>query len=125
VIECVSGAVRDANFVPRIARGKSRFYNQLWDNVEIHLLGCRFGIAIVETRYSQSPNPNVALEWGWMRAMGKQVLYLKEATYTDERADFLGLLVSEFDWEKPREAIVQAVHEFLYGARKVRTKISR
>jgi hypothetical protein len=42
------------------------------------------GIAIVEDRFNPNLNSNVAMEWGWMRAMNKPVLYLVEAD-TGER----------------------------------------
>lgn len=113
IITCVENAVKQFGFLPRIARGKSRFYDFLWDNVEIHLLGSKCGIAIVEGRYSSGVNPNVAMEWGWMRAMGKPVLYLRDRKFEDKRADFSGLLVSEFDWDDPSKSIEAAVQDFL------------
>lgn len=73
VIQTTEAAVRRKGFTPRRASDK-KYHTILWDNVELYLLGCSRGIAIVEDMYVPEFNPNVALEWGWMRAMGKDVL---------------------------------------------------
>ena len=50
------------------------------------------GIAIVEDKYLPELNPNVAMEWGWMRGMGRNVLYLVEKDFKKQRAEFQDLL---------------------------------
>ena len=78
-----------------------RYHQGLWDNVELHLLGCKQGIAIVEDRYLDELNPNVTMEWGWMRGMGKSVLFLIEDGFTNSRADVGGLIEEAFSWRNP------------------------
>ena len=58
--------------------GTHVYFDDVWSNVELYLLGCRYGIAIVEDRFKPELNPNVAMEWGWMRGLGKDVLFLVE-----------------------------------------------
>ena len=77
VLDAAADALADAGYKPRIAQGMN-YHESLWDNVELHLLGCSRGVAIVEDQYRAELNPNVAMEWGWMRGMGKPVLYLVE-----------------------------------------------
>ncbi len=115
VLDAVCAAVRDAGFTPRIASDRD-YHDQLWDNVELHMLGCKHGIAIVEDRYLPELNPNVAMEWGWMRGMSKRVLYLVEQTFTRQRADFVGLLSKPFSWEDPEPGVSAAVTAFLDGS---------
>ena len=112
VLEAVCTAVKAAGFVPRIASDRD-YHEQLWDNVELYMLGCQRGIAVVEDRYLPELNPNVAMEWGWMRGMSKRVLYLVEKTFTRSRADFSGLLSKRFSWEEPEPGISAAVKAFL------------
>jgi hypothetical protein len=50
----------------------------LWDNVCTYMIGCKFGIAVLENILQDEFNPNVALEYGFMRALGKPTLLLKE-----------------------------------------------
>ena len=113
VIDTVSAAVKAAGFFPRIARFPNNFHPGLWDNVELHLLGCRQGIAIVEDRYLPELNPNVAMEWGWMRGMGKSVLFLLEEAFDHRRADLGDLLDQRFEWTNPNPGIAAAVEGWL------------
>ena len=71
VLKAISEAVQACSFKPRIARFPQNYHPGLWDNVELFLLGCKRGIAVVEDRYKPELNPNVMMEWGWMRGMGK------------------------------------------------------
>jgi hypothetical protein len=52
------------------------------------------------------------MEWGWMRAMGKRVLFLMEDTFSRGRADWGGLRSWRFSWAEPREGVRKAIHEF-------------
>ncbi len=112
VIDAVTAAVRVAGFVPRVASDRD-FHPQLWDNVELYLLGCHRGVAIVEDRYLTELNPNVVMEWGWMRSMRKPVLFLLEQGFTRLRADLTGLIQAPFDWDDPAPGVSSAVQKFL------------
>ncbi len=113
VIDAVSAEVETGGFVPRIAKFPVNYHPGLWDNVELHLLGCRQGIAIVEDHYLPELNPNVAMEWGWMRGMGKPVLFLAEEAFDHRRADLGDLLDQRFPWTDPHPGIAAAVGPWL------------
>jgi hypothetical protein len=112
VIDIVVESVCACDYVPRMATDRT-YQPILWDNVELYLLGSAKGIAIVEDRYRPEFNPNVAMEWGWMRAMGKPVLYLVEAEFSHERADASGFLGQRFHWDSPETDIPAAVRGWL------------
>jgi hypothetical protein len=114
VVDAVSAAVTANNHVPRIASDRD-YHARLWDNVELHMLGCRRGIAIVEDKVKSELNPNVAMEWGWMLGLNRDVLYLVEKDFKQERADWKGLIRYEFDWADPDQSIRDAVAKFLQG----------
>ena len=59
--------------------------------------GCSMGIAAPEHETADEYNPNVALEYGFMRALGKNVLLLKERHLRKSRADILRTVWLEFD----------------------------
>jgi len=90
VIDAVAEGIRKRNYKPRIA-STAAYHRWLWDNVELYLLGCAHGVAIVEDKYVPELNPNVAMEWGWMHAMGRSVLFLREKSFQHARADWNGL----------------------------------
>jgi len=112
VIEAVSAGVVANKYVPRIASDKD-YHMQLWDNVELHMLGCRRGIAIVQDKVKSELNPNVAIEWGWMLGLNRKVLYLVEKDFEQERADWKGMAKYEFDWANPGPDVEAAVKKFL------------
>jgi hypothetical protein len=112
VIGNVADAVKARGYKPRIASEKD--YNRwLFGNVELFLCGCARGIAIVEDKYLPELNPNVAIEWGWMTGMGRDVLYLREQGFDHARADWTGLTNYTFDWNDPKPGIDSAVNKFL------------
>ncbi len=92
---------------------EEKYHELLWDNVELYLLGCSRGIAILEDQYKSELNPNVAMEWGWMRGMGKEVLCLVEKRFNHPRADWSGLIEDYFSWENPEETINPIVQNWL------------
>jgi hypothetical protein len=69
----------------------------LWDNLCIYMLGCRFGVAILEDHIGDELNPNVALEYGFMKGLGREVVLLKERRFGHIRADLVGTIPKEFD----------------------------
>jgi hypothetical protein len=71
VIQAVCDAVAGRGYVARLA-SDTPYHNILWDNVELYLLGCKRGVAIVEDKYLPELNPNVAMEWGWDARHGAQ-----------------------------------------------------
>jgi hypothetical protein len=112
VINLVQQGILDRLYKPRIA-SQVALQRWLWDNVELHLLGCSRGVAIVEDKYLPELNPNVAMEWGWMTGMDRKVLFLREQSFTHARADWTGLINDTFDWNNPRPGIEAALDAFL------------
>jgi len=114
VINTVKDAVKAKAYHPYLA-GEKAWHQNLWENVEFHMLVCARGIAIVEDRFNPKLNPNVAMEWGWMRAMKKPVLYLVEKRVPAAQipADMMGLIRSWFDWDNPEADIPRLIAEDL------------
>jgi len=115
VIQAVRDAVQGCGYVARIAKD-TEYHGLLWDNVELYLLGCKRGIAILEDKFLPELNPNVAMEWGWMRGMGRHVLYLVEKDFKSQRADWSGLIEKPFEWANPVPGIKAAVEDWLKKA---------
>ena len=62
----------------------------MWNNVCVYMLCCKQGIAILENYSKQEYNPNVGIEYGFMRALDKRVLLLTDEEFPSERADIVG-----------------------------------
>jgi hypothetical protein len=117
VIDAVRAAIKEANMTPRVAM--FGYHDMLWPNVELFLLGCARGVAIVEDQYRKELNPNVALEWGWMKGMGKRVFFLVEEKFAHKRADWQGLLSQTFSWKAPEKGVKEAILKWLTSKEQV------
>ena len=92
------GVLRQQGLDP--VRADDKMYlrdRNLWNNVCLHMICCKQGIAILEDRIEYQFNPNVALEYGFMRALNKPTLLLKDVAFRNLRADIMGTLWEEFD----------------------------
>ena len=84
---------------------ENQFHADLWGNVRTLLHGCGFGIAVYERIETEEPNANVGLEVGYLMAMNKPVLLLKDQTIGTLQADLAGKLYKEFDPHDPEGTI--------------------
>lgn len=71
---------------------KKDYVDNIWDNLCVHMLGSKYGIAILEDRVAAETNPNVTLEYGFMRALNRKVALFREASFRHDRADLTGKL---------------------------------
>jgi len=100
-----------------IRADEHEFHGELWGNVRTYLHGCGFGIAVYERIESNEPNANIGLEVGYLMAMNKPVLLLKDKTLETLQADLAGKLYKEFDPHNPEETIPSQLKKWLidYG----------
>jgi hypothetical protein len=114
VIRAVKSSIAECGYRPRIAMGPGSIYDQqLWANVVIHMLGCARGVAIYENRYRTALNPNVAMEWGWMLAADRDVLFLVDDSIVDIPADVGGYVRHPFSWNAPEDDVREHVRSWL------------
>lgn len=84
----------------------------MWNNVCVYMLCCKQGIAILENYSKQEYNPNVAIEYGFMRALNKSVLLLGDRRFPRYRADITGKEMLSFDISDP-QTIREPVEKWL------------
>ncbi|MGN6821899.1 MAG: hypothetical protein ACTHJ7_03845, partial [Candidatus Nitrosocosmicus sp.] len=66
-------------------------------NVCLYMICCKYGVALVENHSRGEYNPNVAIEYGFMRALDKKVLLLGDRKFPRDRADIAGKEMLSFD----------------------------
>jgi hypothetical protein len=69
----------------------------IWTNVCVYMMGCKLGVCVFEEIDEREFNPNVPLEYGFMRAMNRQVLLLKDIRMPKMPSDMTGKLYRDFD----------------------------
>jgi serine/threonine protein kinase len=96
-------------------------YDRLWDNIVLNMLSCKYGIAVYITQTSIDKtsdeilffeNPNVALEFGFMKSRGKKILILKDDNSIIP-SDLDGFLWKSFDIKNPDLTIPNSLCNWL------------
>lgn len=85
----------------------------LWNNVCVNMICCKYGIAILEDRVADEFNPNVALEYGFMRALDKPTLLLADVGFRNLRADIIGTMREHFDITDIKGTIKEPIEKWL------------
>lgn len=89
------------------------YSDTLWSNVKSYMDACDWGIAVLDQIEDDDFNPNVSLELGYMMALKKPVLLLKENRLKVLPSDIVGNLYKTFDPYDIPNTIRSAVLEWL------------
>lgn len=90
-----------------------QFHADLLGHIRTLLHGCSFGIAVYERIEKDEPNANVGLEVGYLMAMNKPVLLLKDKTLPVLHSDLAGRLYTPFDPHDPESSIPDKLTKWL------------
>lgn len=89
------------------------YHDDTFANIKTYMHGCGFGIAIFERIEQEEFNPNVGLEVGYMMALNKPVLLLKDRTLQTLQADLNGKLYKPFDTTRPEKSLPPVIEKWL------------
>ena len=90
--------------------------DDLWGNIEIYMRYCRFGIAVFEEIDEREFNPNISLELGYMYALTRRCLLLKDRHMPRLPTDICGRIYRSFDTHLLAESLAEKIQN---GARKI------
>ncbi len=90
-----------------------QYHDDLFGNVRTYMHGCAFGIAVFERIEQEESNSNVTLEVGYMKALGKPVLLLKDSTLRILPSDLVGGLYKSFDTLRPGASLPKQIERWL------------
>jgi acylphosphatase len=94
----------------------------IWGNIVVNMLSCKYGIAVfvdkkVLSRYNDEEiivfNANIALEVGFMKSRGLNVLLLKDKQLENIPTDIISEIYKEFNFDYPEGDIKKAVTEWI------------
>ncbi|WP_291117877.1 hypothetical protein [Empedobacter sp. UBA7248] len=98
----------------KVLRADDKWYSDdLFTNIKTYLHCCNFGIGLFERVRSDYFNPNVSLEIGYMMAMDKPVLLLKDDTLKSLHTDLVSRLYYTFDYQNPEKHLEYAIERWL------------
>ena len=90
-----------------------QLHNLLWNNVQYCMDYSRYSIVVFERLRQPEFNPNVSLELGYMLALKRPCLLLKEKSMPVLPSDIVGHLYTPFNMFNIKESINQAVEKWL------------
>ncbi|MGH7305919.1 MAG: toll/interleukin-1 receptor domain-containing protein [Candidatus Rokuibacteriota bacterium] len=116
IFEVIASALGAYGLFARRADQK-QYESDLWNNLCVYMLGCQFGLAVLEDHGANEMNPNVALEYGFMKAHNRSVGLLREEKFKHDRADLIGKLVKRFRIEEGlvlnEESLKRAIQDWM------------
>lgn len=89
------------------------YHDDLFWNILTYVYGCGFGVAVFERIEQEEFNPNIALEVGYMMALRKPVLLLKDKTLKNLNTDLIGKLYKIFDPQSISESIAPQLQRWM------------
>lgn len=92
---------------------EKHYSDDLLTNIRTYMHGCGFGVAIFDRINSEYFNPNVSLEIGYMMALKKPILFLKDITLKSLHTDLVGKLYEEFDFQNYSKTFDKSVTKWL------------
>jgi len=111
----IESSIRVALFryglIARLAKDGS-VVDDLWENITNYMRFCRFGIAVFEDIDEREFNPNISLELGYMYALNKRCLLLKEKRMPRLPVDICGRIYRDFDALNIQASIQEQVSEW-------------
>jgi len=110
--------------VPRLA--KDAFGREtLWENVQLYMNTCNYGIATFESISESSFSPSVCMELGYLKGQGKKCLILKQHRTPPLYADMLATLYREFNITNIKETIGEAIDRWAVDDLQLNTALIR
>jgi hypothetical protein len=73
------------------------FSDDLWENIQLYMKFSRLGIVVFEEINERDFNPNISLELGYMYALGRRCLLLKDKRMPRLPTDTCGKIYRDFD----------------------------
>jgi hypothetical protein len=86
--------------------------DSLWGNVNAHMWGCRYGIALFEDLSGDGINYNLTIEVGAMLIAGRRCLLLKDESIERMPTDLVGHIYKPIDL-RDADSVSRAVHSWL------------
>jgi hypothetical protein len=97
-----------------LLRADDKWYSDdLFTNIKTYMQGCTFGVALFERIKTNHFNPNVSLEIGYMMALNKPILFLKDSTLESLHSDLIGKLYYEFDFQNHQERLSNVINKWI------------
>jgi nucleoside 2-deoxyribosyltransferase len=98
----------------KLLRADEKYYSdELLPNIRTYMHCCSFGVAVFDRINSNEFNPNVSLEIGYMMALKKPILLLKDKTLPSLHTDLVSKLYEEFNFQDIDSTVHKVVSKWI------------
>jgi hypothetical protein len=94
--------------IARLAKDRA-LSDDLWENIRLYMSSARYGVAVFEEIDRRDFNPNISLELGYMYALGRRCLLLKDKRMPRLPTDTCGKIYRDFDTYSVAESVSSQV----------------
>ena len=94
--DSIRRALRSFGLIGRLAKDRA-ISDDLWENTRLYMMNAGYGIAVFEEIDRRDFNPNISLELGYMYALGRRCLLLKDKRMARLPTDTCGKIYKDFD----------------------------
>jgi len=109
--QALKGSLAKYGLVARLAKD-SALSDDLWENVQLYMKFSRLGVAVFEEIDEREFNPNISLELGYMYALGRRCLLLKDKRMPRLPTDTCGKIYRDFDTYDLADSIGKQISEW-------------
>ncbi len=88
------------------------FTDDLWANIAFYMRNSRYGIAVFEEMDEREYNPNISMELGFLYALERRCLLLKDKRMPRLPTDICGKIYKDFDTYRIEESIGSRIQEW-------------
>ncbi len=104
-------AVYKYDLFARLAKDRA-YREDIWHNIVFYMQNCEYGIAVFEEINVREFNPNISMELGFMYALGRSCLLLKDKRMPRLPVDICGKIYKDFDTYDIRKTVTQRISEW-------------
>lgn len=108
-------SIRDAVYkyglFARLAKDRA-YAEDIWPNIVFYMQNCEYGIAVFEEIDVREFNPNVSMELGYMYALGRSCLLLKDKRMPRLPVDICGKIYKDFDTYDIKKTVTRRISEW-------------
>ena len=95
----------------RLAKDRA-FLDDVWANIVNYMTNCQFGIAVFEEIDEREYNPNISMELGFMYALDRRCLLLKDRRMPQLPTDMCGKIYKNFDTYDIEKTVNERIAEW-------------
>ena len=107
----IKSALSKYGLTSRLAKDRA-FFDNLWDNIVFYMKNSKYGLSVFEEIDDREFNPNISMELGYLYALDRRCLLLKDKRMPRLPTDICGKIYKDFDTYDIEKSIQNKITEW-------------